>query len=144
MEVSKLENHMNNQNLLFDVVQKLPKHMKFDCAWFKLHAGSITIKTLIKWLYNQAEAISDVLPLLPVKSVEPKIEKWSKGFYQNTHVEVNHKSRNETSSPASNCSLCGGCSHPTEKWPRFSNMSIKERRDVVVKGGSCVWYLINL
>lgn len=145
IEVSELQEHMSNPILLFDMVQKLPTNMKIDWARFKTQAGPTSIKSFSSWLYDQAEAISDVVPIPVVKLNEAKSEKRSKGYFQSTHVGIKPTSSNETTlstKPIPNCPLCEGSSHTSANCQRFKSMTIKEKWDTIFKRGWCAVCLV--
>lgn len=61
IKVTRLDSHMNNPSLMQEIMEKLPSTLKLEWSRLKRSLPNATMEDLGKWLYEIAQAASDVV-----------------------------------------------------------------------------------
>lgn len=125
IEASGLIEHRNNPTLLYEVVEKLPPQIKLDWAKYKYNAGETSLVTFSRWLYELAEAASEVVPIpLNVgghKGPDVKADHKSKSYSHNAHSADTHQTSSGVQQPNNECCNQPVCSKPWNERPKVSS-----------------------
>lgn len=144
MSSTGLESHLNNPQLLQDLLNKLPATYKMDWSKFKRTNGfaefDINLETFSDWLSILAEDASEYNEFEDIVRVSNSSTKSSGKNLQikksvNAHIE--DSSESTSSNNSQKCSICEkNCRRPSD-CRKFKQLSQQERWNVVKKSKLC-------
>ncbi|XP_055604397.1 uncharacterized protein LOC129752651 [Uranotaenia lowii] len=126
--------HLNNPNLLFDLVQKLPADRQIQWVMYKGQFSDPNLRTFAHFLSILVNAASEVTPFLNSKpdSRQPKSGgSGARGFIhthiaQNTKVEVPNSSVESSGNNDKMCKVCRKSDHRVKDCVEFRNKSVED------------------
>ncbi|XP_058817458.1 uncharacterized protein LOC131680765 [Topomyia yanbarensis] len=151
LEAGRHEAHLNNPMLLFELVEKLPAHMKLDWSLYKQRCGEVNLRSFSQYMQTLVRAASDVTVNYdprPQPVQQQRIVKEKNGKDKNfcgTHsmedsslMATNKEASGVTMRPSSPaCFICKNSGHRVKDCSEFDKKTVDERWETIQKLGLC-------
>ncbi|XP_058816370.1 uncharacterized protein LOC131679655 [Topomyia yanbarensis] len=151
LEAGRHEAHLNNPMLLFELVEKLPAHMKLDWSLYKQRCGEVNLRSFSQYMQTLVRAASDVTVNYdprPQPVQQKRIVKEKNGKDKNfcgTHsmedsslMATNKEVSGVTMRPSSPaCFICKNSGHRVKDCSEFDKKTVDERWETIQKLGLC-------
>ncbi|XP_062713212.1 uncharacterized protein LOC134290169 [Aedes albopictus] len=146
LEAGRHEAHLNNPMLLFELVEKLPAHMKLDWSLYKQRCGEVNIRSFAQYMETLVRAATDVTLQYDPKQ-QPRLMKEKIGKDKNfcgTHTtedsapvtpKVATEDSKRRSSPA--CLICQNPEHRVKDCSEFRKKTVDERWTTIQQLNLC-------
>ncbi|XP_058827154.1 uncharacterized protein LOC131687123 [Topomyia yanbarensis] len=151
LEAGRHEAHLNNPMLLFELVEKLPAHMKLDWSLYKQRCVEVNLRSFSQYMQTLVRAASDVTVNYdprPQPVQQQRIVKEKNGKDKNfcgTHsmedsslMATNKEASGVTMRPSSPaCFICKNPGHRVKDCSEFDKKTVDERWETIQKLGLC-------
>ncbi|XP_058448630.1 uncharacterized protein LOC131428600 [Malaya genurostris] len=146
LEVGRHQAHLNNPMLLFELVEKLPAHMKLDWSIYKHRCGEVNMRSFAQYMQTLVRAATDVtLQYDPKQKHQPAKEKnfKDKNFCGAHSTEGTSSVMQEETvekriqPPSRTCLVCKNPEHRVKDCPEFHTLTIDERWKMIQRFNLC-------
>ncbi|KAJ6644656.1 hypothetical protein Bhyg_09625 [Pseudolycoriella hygida] len=140
IKITKLQAHMNNPYLMQEIMDKLPSNLKLEWSRHKRTIPNASMEDLGKWLYEVAQAASEVIT--PVVSYNNKgkpmnNKKEEVKPKQNQYFQASHKEDEKKDYIPTKCKICFSNCTKVENCKKFQEFSVKQRWNAVKEHKLC-------
>ncbi|XP_062712096.1 uncharacterized protein LOC134289727 [Aedes albopictus] len=144
LEAGRQEAHLNNPMLLFELVEKLPAHMKLDWSLYKQRCAAVNLRTFSQYMQTLVRAATDVTLNYDPTQYQQRTLKDKKSFCGTHTAKEDSEAVMETESAPNasyptgpTCYICKSPEHRVKDCDEFEQKTVDDRWRIVQQIGLC-------